>query len=96
MQKEKFDRGGMGYGPGMYQILINPMRNKKSNVFFLLTLLFVMNSIGSFEEVIKTIAVTFEFSCFFIIIEIEAYVQFIRRLQMKILMVFLISIQIIL
>lgn len=28
-EKEKFDRGGMGYGPGMYQILMNPMRNKK-------------------------------------------------------------------
>uniref|UniRef100_A0A914ZNZ2 SAM-dependent MTase TRM10-type domain-containing protein n=1 Tax=Parascaris univalens TaxID=6257 RepID=A0A914ZNZ2_PARUN len=28
-EKEKFDRGAMGYGPGMYQILSNPLRNKK-------------------------------------------------------------------
>ncbi|VDM42971.1 unnamed protein product [Toxocara canis] len=28
-ERERFDRGGMGYGPGMYQIMLNPLRNKK-------------------------------------------------------------------
>lgn len=28
-EKEKFDRGEMGYGPDLYQLLHNPMRNRK-------------------------------------------------------------------
>lgn len=32
LQKEKFERGEMGYGPDLYQLINNPMRNRKSTV----------------------------------------------------------------
>ena len=32
-QQDKYDRGEMGYGTGMYTLMLNPMRNQKRNFY---------------------------------------------------------------